>query len=94
MVWSPHANREYERLLDYLITEFGSNTAIKFDRHVEEVLELISQHPQMYPQSEIKSNVHRCVLHQNTSLYYRIKNDKIELVSIWANKRNPKDLKL
>jgi len=46
--WSGRAKEDYLNILEYIISEFGNASALKFDKHLEEVLKLIQHFPQLY----------------------------------------------
>ncbi|AWW28882.1 hypothetical protein DN752_01340 [Echinicola strongylocentroti] len=56
---------------------------------LQSILELIVERPEIYPTSGKKKQVKRCVISKQTSLYYQIKKDKIELITLFDNRRNP-----
>jgi len=47
----------------------------------------------MYPYSP-ESDIHKCVIVRQVSLFYRVKFDVIELVLFWDNRQDPAKLKL
>lgn len=87
--YSTRAEKEYFKLLDYLVDEFGSTTADKVDKKIEETLSIISHNPTLYPESKEKKGTRRCVLSKQTTIYYRVKKKNIEIVTLWSNKKNP-----
>lgn len=48
----------------------------------------------MFPSSLKKPELRKCVFSKQTSIYYRIKEDYIEIVSFRPNGIDPKKLKL
>lgn len=92
--YSTRAYNEYESILDYNVESFGIEIAAKTDNYFEEVIHQISINPFLYPYSDKKKNLRRCVISPQTTLYYRFSGDYIELVSFRGNKMNPKSLGL
>lgn len=92
--WSPLAREEYFSLLDYLSTEWGSTVTLNFIKRVEHVLEHISNHPEMYPATEHRKAVRRCVVSKQTTLYYRVLDQKIQLITLFNTHQNPENLDL
>ena len=62
--------------------------------HFEETIDQISINPYLYPLSNIKKNLRRCVISPQTTLYYRLGGEFIELASFRGNRMNPKTLGL
>jgi plasmid stabilization system protein ParE len=92
--YSTRSYLEYEEILDYVSNNFGVAIAIKVDTYFEEVIDQISINPFLYPYSEKKKNLRRCVISPQTTLYYRFNGECIELVSFRGNRMNPETLGL
>ena len=90
--YSTRAYIEYEQILEYVSTKFGIEIAMKVDQYFEEVLEQISLNPYMFPLSDKKKDVRRCVISEQTTLYYRFTKEYIELISFRGNRMNPESL--
>ena len=69
--YSTRAYIEYEQILEYVSTKFGIEIAMKVDQYFEEVIEQVSLNPYMFPLSDKKKDVRRCVISEQTTLYYR-----------------------
>lgn len=87
--WSPRATNEYLNLIDYLLNEWGEKATIKFSNRLQTILTNISKSPKMYPATVNRENVRRCVVSKQTSLYYRVKKEKIEIVTLFYTRQNP-----
>lgn len=92
--YSTRAYIEYEELLDYLFKNFGVATTAKVDKYFEEVIESLSINPLLYPISDKKKKLRRCVISQQTTLYYRFNGEYVELASFRGNRLNPESLSL
>ena len=92
--YSTLAYIEYEDILEYISGKFGIAIAAKVDTYFEEVVNQTSINPFLYPYSDKKKNLRRCVINYQTTLYYRFSGEYVELVSFRGNKMNPKTLGL
>ena len=92
--YSTRAYIEYEEILEYVSSKFGITIAAKVDTYFEEVVNQISINPVLYPCSDKKKNIRRCVINYQTTLYYRFSGEYVELVSFRGNKMNPNTLVL
>jgi len=90
--YSTRAYIEYEQILEYVSTKFGIEIAMKVDQYFEEVIEQVSLNPYMFPLSDKKKDVRRCVISEQTTLYYRFTKEYIELISFRGNRMNPESL--
>jgi len=50
--------------------------------------------PEMFPSSSKKKSFRKCVLSKQTSVYYQIKNEYIEVVSFRTNRKDPDGFKV
>lgn len=92
--YSQRALEEYETLLDFLILNFGGEKAIQIDNFFDQLIQQITRNPQMYPIFDSEKNIRRCVISEQTSLFYRISGKYIELISFRGNMMNPDTLNL
>jgi plasmid stabilization system protein ParE len=92
--WSPRATKEYLNLIDYLLSEWGERTEKKFSERLKNILSYILENPEMYPATTKRNNIRRCIISKQTSLYYRIKRDEIELVTLFDTRQNISKKKL
>lgn len=86
-------NEEIE-LLDYIVKEFGQNKAEEIFNKIEASMDLISKTSVMYIESRKRKNLRKFVFSKQTSIYYSIKKDHIEIVSFRPNRKNPTGFKL
>lgn len=57
-------------------------------------IELISKTPKIFPESYEKKEIRKAVIEKHNSLYYRIIENLIEIVSSFSNLKNPDNKKL
>jgi len=55
---------------------------------------LILENPRLFQSSGIKKDLRRVVILKHNTLYYRLKEDKIEIISFFSNRQNPNKRKL
>lgn len=92
--YSLRAKHEEIELLEYVLNRFGENTAKKVYNKIERVIAEITNMPDMYRSSKRRKGLRKCVLSKQTSIYYRVKDDYIEIVSFRANRKDPKKFKI
>ncbi len=86
---SPLAEWRIERILDYLMAEWGEAARAKFLKRLKEGITLISRYPGSAPVSESMPTVHRLVVTKQTSLYYRVTADAVEVITVIDNRQDP-----
>jgi len=75
-------------LLDYLEIEWSLKVRDNFLLKLESTVEVIAAFPFAYPSSESYPDFRRCVVTPQTSLYYQIQPDEIEVVAVLDNRRD------
>jgi len=88
--WTDFALEELEKTIEYLKENFSEKELKNLAESIEENLILISKNPNLYQVSEAKKDLRRIVILRYNSLYYRIKNDTIEIISFFSNRQNPR----
>jgi len=92
IIWSDEAEVDYIETLNYWIENNQSDKyALKLMEEVEKKEDLISENPFTGTPSEIE-NVKSVLVDRNFSIYYKINDDTIEILSFWDNRRNPENL--
>ena len=94
IVWSPRAESDFINIIEYLIGKFGSSSAIKFANKLDRILNNIAKLPEIYPVTVKRKNVRRCVISRQTTLYYRVKHDTIQLVTFYDTRQHPDKINL
>ena len=87
--YSKRAEKEYYKLLDYIIEYFGNKKAEQVDKKISKTLNQISINPIQFPESKERRGTRRCVLSKQTTLYYRVKQNHVEVITFWTNRKNP-----
>ncbi len=91
--WSAQAKADYDENLDYLDREWSLEQVLTFTDKVTECLELISQAPELFPETEIKG-IRKAVIVNQVTLFYQVSGTNIYLIRFWNNFKDPNNLKL
>ncbi len=94
VVFSTEANERLKEIIDYLVKEWSVNSAENFIKILEVKLSLISKFPLLYPAIQDKLDIHYCVINEQITLYYRITESNIEVITLFDSRSNPTNLKL
>ncbi len=90
---SKRASIKLDNILDHLQKEWSIKVKKEFINKLDRSIEIISQNPDAFPKSNIQKGVHKCVVTKQTSLYYRVKLNEIQIITIFETRQNPKKLK-
>lgn len=93
IVWTTEADLTYGNVILYLEKKWSEKEIRNFVTRVSEVLNLLSQNPQLYRRSK-KKNIYQAVITKHTTLYYKLKNDSIDLLTFWDNRQSTDRLKI
>ena len=92
--WTDFALSELENTIEYLEENWTEkelrNLAVKLD----EILTILSQNPNLFQVSNVKDKIRRDVVLTHNTLYYRVINNQIEILSFFSNRQNPTKRKL
>lgn len=89
---SKTAKRKLEKLFDHLIEQWSLKVKNEFVIKLDDCIEIIKQQPGIFPESLKRKGLRRCVVTKQTTLYYRFNSKRINLVTIFDTRQNPKKL--
>lgn len=88
----PNALSELEQTIEYLQNNFTDKEIKKLVHKLESITEIISQNPNIFPNSEGK-NIHKAVILEFNTMYYRVRKGNIEILSFFSNRQSPQKRK-
>lgn len=91
--WTPNALNELEETIQYLQKNFSDKEIAKLARKIENFSEIISQNPYIFPKSD-QTNIHKVIILTFNTIYYRIKDNNLEILSFFSNRQSPVKRKL
>ncbi|MEQ8559941.1 MAG: type II toxin-antitoxin system RelE/ParE family toxin [Cytophagales bacterium] len=89
---SPLAVETLEAILDFIEENWSRKSREKALEKVLSKFDQIKLQPKSCPESAIRPKLFRCVVSKQTSFFYRILNDEIEVIIFIDNRQDPKDL--
>jgi plasmid stabilization system protein ParE len=94
ILWTDNALEELEATIQYLSTRF-TEKEIQFLAHeIERISFLIAHNPLLFPPSQMQKGVRKVVVAKFNTLYYRINQNTIEILSFFSNRQGPGKLQL
>lgn len=90
---TPTARTSYFQILQFLIDNYDSGVANKFEGQVRHCVSLIAENPGMFEHID-EYNARRAIIDRYTTMFYEVKNFVIVIHLFWHNRRNPRDLKI
>jgi len=84
--WSEQSLNNAIRIESYLRENFTVKEIIRFHIKLQTFEEAVSNYPKLYPEANVHSSLRRAVLSKQLSVYYKITDDRIEVVAILDNR--------
>ncbi len=94
ILWTDNALNELKKTVDFLEEHWTEKEIRNLATNLENTLKLISNNPYLFQASEIKKEVRRAVILKLNTLYYRVNENNVEILSFFSNRQNPKKRKL
>jgi plasmid stabilization system protein ParE len=91
--WTDHALKELATAFDYLSKNFSEIEMRNLSVEIDIVIALIEKNPNMFQETEEKNGVRRTVILKFNTLYYRLNNNVVEILSFYSNRQKPKKIK-
>ena len=92
--WTDNALKELVETIAFLETNWTEKELRKLSDALDKTLNLISQNPYLFQSSDLKKDIRRAVILSLNSLYYRIKDQDVEILSFFSNRQKPTKRKL
>ena len=88
--WTKRASHSFHKIVEYIEMEWDGNSAKKFVIKVSRFLESLKSNPEIGKVEVEDKGIRGYVLSKQTTILYRIKEDKIILLNFFDNKQHPK----
>lgn len=93
IVLTKNAKNNLSLILKYLENNWSIFHRKKFVKKLDNMLEIISEHPYLCVESKQFPGIRQCTLTKQNSFYYKILNDSIVILTITDNRKNPDSIK-
>lgn len=94
IIWSDESLKNLDTIIEYLELNWTEKEVKKFLNILDKRIKLISLNPLIFPSKLKNKNIRRSVLSKQTSIFYRISETRIEVLSIFDSRQNPGKLKI
>jgi hypothetical protein len=92
--WLPEASETYYQNIEYLRLYWYEEIVDNFKNEVERHLKLIADNPLLFRVHDKDKAIHKCLIVKQITLFYKVSENKIELLTFWNNYKNPSKLRL
>ncbi len=94
IVWTPKADKEFFQVEEYLQDNWPDSTLTRFYRQLEQTLKVVATHPLGFPAIDEHPDIRKVVIAKFNSVYYRIHEDRIEILSFFSNRQDPEKINI
>ncbi|MBC8053117.1 MAG: type II toxin-antitoxin system RelE/ParE family toxin [Sphingobacteriaceae bacterium] len=89
VVFSPSARKSFLSIIKNIQEKWGKKSSEKFKSLAVKTLKNLSLQPNMFKASSLAHNIRRGIISKQTSFYYQIYPDKIEILFFVDNRHEP-----
>lgn len=89
---SKTVEKKLDKLFGYLIQEWSVKVKNEFVEKLDNCIDIIQQQPEAFPESNKRLGLRKCVVTKQTTLYYRFNSKRINIVTLFDTRQNPKRL--
>ncbi len=93
IILSKRTQRRLVNLLEYLENEWSVKTKHDFVKKLDKSLHQIQKHPESCPKSDKIKGLYKCIVTHQITIFYRIKADEIEIVTLFDTRQDPGKLR-
>lgn len=92
IVWTPEADKEFERIIDYLLNKWSEKDVSQFVTTTDKIIDYISIYPKMFRKTN-KRNVHEALITEHNLMVYRVMKSRIDIITFYDTRQDPKKKK-
>jgi plasmid stabilization system protein ParE len=93
-MWTDNVLKELQDTIEYLQEHWSDKELRNLANNLEKTLNLISNNPNLFQSSEYKKDIRRAVVMKLNTLYYKVNENTVEIISFFSNRQNPIKRKL
>ena len=92
LIWSDEALNNLRGIIDYFENRWTERQIKKFAQLLDKQLKLIEDNPYLFSQTVISDGLRKAVLSSQTTIYYRITDNEVRIITLFDNRQNPNKL--
>jgi plasmid stabilization system protein ParE len=92
IIWTSRALSDLKNIVTYLEENWTVKEIQKFARLLDLQLNRLIIHPFLFPNSNKYKKIRKSVLTRQISIYYRVTNHEIQIITLFDNRQNPNKL--
>lgn len=89
ILWSKRADKKFDKILEYLLEEWGERITGNFVKKVYNFLEILSEYPEIGTIENEEKGIRGFTVVKEIDLFYKVTGDKIILLDFFDNRQSP-----
>ena len=94
IIWSPKAEETFDGITDDLLESWSEKGVRRFVQETFETIDRVAIFPHSSPSFKSDPNIRRAIVNKHVSLFYRVQEEKIELITFWSNRQDLENMGL
>ena len=88
IVWSKRADKKFDKILEYLVKEWGNKVTKSFVKKVYDFLDILSEFPEIGTLEVKRKGIRGFVIIQQVSIFYTIRDNRIIILNFFDNRQS------
>lgn len=89
ILWSKRADKIFDKILEYLLEEWGGKVMKSFVGEVYDFLDILSEFPEIGTIENKEKGIRGFTIVKQVNIFYKISGDKIILLDFFDNRQDP-----
>lgn len=89
IIWNRRANNNFNSIIKYLQNKWGDKVTQNFVIRTYQIIELLAQNPEMGSVEHFEKQIRGIVITKHNTLFYRIEEEKLILLTFFDNRQHP-----
>jgi plasmid stabilization system protein ParE len=94
ILWTDFALIELKDTIEYIKENWTERELQNLAKEIEKTVNLLSHNPDLFQASDFKKEIRRVIVAKHNTLYYKVKDNTVEILSFFSNRQNPRIRKL
>jgi len=90
IVWSKKADKKFDKIIDYLLLNWGENTTKVFVKKVFNFLNILEEFPEIGSIENRIYEIRAFTIVSQVNIFYKIRGNKIILLDFYDNRQDSK----
>ena len=89
ILWSKRADKKFDNILDYLLSEWGERVTESFVKKVYDFIDTLSEFPEIGTIENKDNQIRGFTIVNQINVFYKVSGYQIILLDFFDNRQNP-----